>query len=292
MILKNDKLTVSVNALGGELHSIRTADGTEYLWPGHPGYWKGQALNLFPFVARLQGGKYLYRGKTYELGTHGFVRHSVMTESRNSPTSGTMVLEDSEKTRLQYPFRFRYSIAYRLDGPDLYVTYRVENPGTEVLPFGLGGHPGFCVPLETGLRFTDYRVRFPDAGQTRRVLFSEACFVTGQQPDYALDADQAIPLRHDLFDHDAIVLVNSGSRVILERKDGTGRSVELDYPDCPYLGVWHAVRTDAPFVCLEPWATLPGREGVLEDFETSPGLLRLAPGEIYENHLRIRIGEG
>ena len=291
MILQNDRLTVKINALGGELHSIRGADGTEYLWPGHPGYWMGQALNLFPFVGRLQGGAYLYRGKTYQLGTHGFVRHTVLSESKRSDVEGELFMEDSAQTLAQYPFRFRYSICYRLEGAALHVVYRVENKDDKILPFGIGGHPGFCVPMEKGLKFTDYRVRFPEAKDAKQVVLSDACLIPGQTADYDLGQEQAVALRHDLFDHDAIVLQNSGARAILERKDGKGRFVELSYPDCPYLGIWHAVRTDAPFVCLEPWATLPGREGVTEDFETSPMVLRLDPGAVYENRLCIRIGE-
>ena len=65
--------------------------------------------------------------------------------------------------------------------------------------------------------------------------------------------------------------------------------MELRYPDCRYLGVWHSVKTDAPFVCLEPWAALPGRDNLTEDFETDPNILSLAPGETYENKLTVTI---
>ena len=50
MLLRNEHLTVEIDALGGELRSIRTPDGTEYLWQGHPEFWKSRAINLFPFV--------------------------------------------------------------------------------------------------------------------------------------------------------------------------------------------------------------------------------------------------
>ena len=30
--IQNDYLKVTVNSLGAELHSIQSADGTEYLW--------------------------------------------------------------------------------------------------------------------------------------------------------------------------------------------------------------------------------------------------------------------
>ena len=38
--LENDSLKVQVNSHGGELWSIQTKDGAEYLWQGDETYWK------------------------------------------------------------------------------------------------------------------------------------------------------------------------------------------------------------------------------------------------------------
>ena len=35
--------------------------------------------------------------------------------------------------------------------------------------------------------------------------------------------------------------------------------------------------------------SLPARHDVVEDLETQPGIRRLAPGEVYENRLIIRV---
>ena len=64
--LENDSLKVQVNSHGGELWSIQTKDGAEYLWQGDEAYWKDRALNLFPYIARLTEGKYMLDGKTYD----------------------------------------------------------------------------------------------------------------------------------------------------------------------------------------------------------------------------------
>ena len=289
MLLRNECLSVEIHRRGGELQSIRSADGTEYLWQGDPAFWGSRAVNIFPFVARLWGGKYRFRGKTYALGNHGIVRHALLQEIPDGPTEGKMILEATAETRDVYPFRFRYGIHYRLEGSTLHILYKVRNQDKKPMFFGLGGHPGFNVPLEAGLRFDDYRVRFPEAEAPERVLFSPACFLTGEKTPYDLGEQKAIDLNHRLFDTDVILLEHSGATAVLERKDGSGRAVRLHYPDCPYLGVWHAVKTDAPFVCLEPWASLPGRDGVTEDLEQCPGLIRLESGAVYENRLAIEI---
>ena len=51
--LKNDKISLSVDTLGAQMISLKSADGVEYLWQGDPQYWGDQAPNLFPFIGRL-----------------------------------------------------------------------------------------------------------------------------------------------------------------------------------------------------------------------------------------------
>ena len=50
--INSEKLSVTVSTKGGEMQSIRTNDGTEYLWQGDPNTWPDRALNLFPYVGR------------------------------------------------------------------------------------------------------------------------------------------------------------------------------------------------------------------------------------------------
>ena len=55
-----------------------------------------------------------------------------------------------------------------------------------------------------------------------------------------------------------------------------------------YIAFWHTPETEAPFVCIEPWLSLPSRQDVVEDLEKQPDIRILAPGEAYENCLRFR----
>lgn len=57
-VIKNEDLTVAVSGRGAELQFVLGVDGTEYLWQGDPKYWSDMAFTIFPFVARLFGGKY------------------------------------------------------------------------------------------------------------------------------------------------------------------------------------------------------------------------------------------
>ena len=98
----------------------------------------------------------------------------------------------------------------------------------------------------------------------------------------ALQDDRILPLKHGLFDHDAIALKNTLGQVTLKSDKGH-RAVRVTYPDMPYLGLWHPPFTESPFLCIEPWTMLASRKGIIEDLATHPDILHLAPGKTYEN---------
>ena len=57
----------------------------------------------------------------------------------------------------------------------------------------------------------------------------------------------------------------------------------------PYLGIWHMPRTDAPYVCIEPWSSLPSTKNQIAVLEQQPDLLTLAPGKNLENTWTIQL---
>ena len=148
--------------------------------------------------------------------------------------------------------------------------------------FGIGGHPGFCIPVRGNAAFEDYYLEFPEAGSVKRVLFSEKCLLTGEQADYPLAEGKKMPLRHDLFDDDAVVLENTGSCVYIKCPNEAAH-VKVTYPQMPYIGIWHKVKVEAPYVCIEPWVTLPGMDGETTILEEKNDAVSLPSGEIYEN---------
>lgn len=282
LTIQNEHIVVAADTLGAQLMSICAADGTEYLWQGDKTYWADRSPLLFPFVGRLTDGSYKYGGKVYPLQIHGFARKLEFTPIHQEKTSMTMELRATEETLAVYPFAFSLQITYTLEEATLKICYSVENLSDSVMPFGIGGHPGFRVPLVEGERFEDYCLEFSEACQPDRVGFSPAVYLNGQDERYPLEDDVRIPLRHELFDEDAIVLKNMAREVCL-RSNLSGKGLRVSYPDMPYLGIWHRPQTDAPYVCIEPWSTLPSRQDVVEDFGCKSDMVRLAPGKTYEN---------
>ena len=77
-----------------------------------------------------------------------------------------------------------------------------------------------------------------------------------------------------MFDNDANVLKNMARRVTLCSAK-TNHSVTVPYPQMPYLGIWYMSYTDAPYVCIEPWASLPSRQDVVEELSCESNLIIL-----------------
>ena len=286
--ISSDGLTVTIDELGAQLMSITAGDGTEYLWSGDPAYWRNRAPNLFPYVGRLTEGRCTYGGKSYEMTRHGFANRTQFSALESGADHITLHMEDSGETRAVYPFAFAFDLVYALSGSTLSVTYRVTNRDGKEMYFGLGAHPGFRVPLEPGKAFTDYRLTFAQPCQPWQVLMSDDYLINGQEAPYPLEGGRSMPLRHDLFDHDAIILKNMDRTVTLSAGEGS-RGVTVSYPRMRYLGVWHKPESDAPYVCLEPWLSLPSRHGVVEDLSQQNDLMALCPGETYENRWTVTI---
>lgn len=286
--IKNEHLCLTVSTKGGEMLSIQTIDGTEYLWQGDYNTWTDHAPNLFPYIGRLNNKTYIYQGKNYSLDIHGFLPYTEMELLRQTPNQLTFRLTDTESLRSIYPFQFELLIHYQIEKNIIRITYEIHNQNEKPMYFGLGGHPGFNVPLEKDLHFEDYVLEFSNSCNPYQVTFSEKCFVTGESAPYSLEDGTTLPLSHDMFDEDAIVLHNTAKEISLKSKKGT-KSVKVSFPEMKYIGFWHWPKTAVNYVCIEPWSSLPAREDVIEDLETQKNLICLEAGKIYTNTWEIEI---
>ena len=287
----NDYLSVSVDSMGAQLRSVRSAEGTEYLWQGDARYWADSSPVLFPYIARLYNNSYTYRGEAYNMGIHGFAASCEFELEDVSDGSISLLLRESEETLAQYPFRFELCITYSLSGSKLLVQNKVRNTDTKLMPFALGAHPGFNVPLDEGTGFEDYYLCFNEPCEPLRVGFSDELFISGECSPYPLEDGRYIKLKHSLFDEDAIVLKNMAKTLSLGCFK-TNRTLTISFSGFDYFGIWHAPGTDAPYVCLEPWSSLPSRQGIVEELTEKADMLMLNAGEEFENEWSLCIREG
>ena len=301
--LKNSEMEVQVSSKGGELVSMKDADKTEYIWIGDATYWKRHAPQLFPCIGRLTNNQYRMDGALHEMGQHGFLRDYELTkverEEQDIVLDGAadpagaaslhLQLTSDASTRQLYDRDWTVDIFYRLCGKTLSVKFQVRNRDVRTMRFGYGIHPGFNVPLNPALRFEDYRLDFHEVSTPKQMELTERYTISGGMHDYTLEEGRYLPLQHSLFNHDAIILKDMPHTVTLgSQKDE--KKVTVTFPDMPYLGIWHAPETDAPFVCIEPWSSLPSTDGVIDEFETKPDFITVEPEQTYTNSWSISIG--
>ncbi|WP_317855738.1 aldose 1-epimerase family protein [Chakrabartyella piscis] len=286
--IKNECLQVQIADKGAELWSIQDASGAEYLWQGDVSYWKDRSPMLFPYVGRLTQGKYMYNKQVYEMTIHGFASSSVFSVAKQEADSITFFLGDSETTKEAYPFAFGLSVTYSLADNKLLVNYDVENKNDTTMYFGIGGHPGFCVPMEDGLDYSDYCMEFGEVTEAFRVGMSDDCYVNGQDVPFALEDGVRLPFAHNMFDDDAIILRDMARSVTLFAPKGK-KALHMEYKDMPYLGIWHMPKTDAPYVCIEPWSSIPSRKDMIAELETQADLVSLESDAVYHSGWQLEV---
>ena len=287
--IENEQIRVQVASRGAELQSsVLKSDGTEDLWQGDAKYWGDRALNLFPICGRLWEGKYTYRGRTYEMNIHGFAWTAELPVVKQEQDRISFRLVPDEAILAQYPFRFVLTITHTLVGASVMTSLHVENCGEQEMIFAVGAHPGFNVPLGGEGKFDDWYLEFEQPAKAMSIVMSPACFLTEDAEPLPLEDGKILRLRHDLFDNDALVL-SDVCRAVTLKSAVSGRQVRMEYPQMGFLGIWHAPRTDAPYVCIEPWSGLPSYDGRVDDLESKRDMIRLPEGETYENTYVITV---
>lgn len=288
--IQNGELSASIDSKGAQLTSLALA-GSEYLWQGDPRWWAKHAPILFPIVGSLRNGRAASEQGEVSLGRHGFARdveHEVVAQGESSVT---FEIRDTAQTREIFPYAFRLNTTYALTGEaSLTQTFRVENTGDVTLPFSVGGHPAFNVPAPgtTNERFADYEIAFTEAWTCEAPKIAEGGLLAYDTAALAVDHADAMPLTHELFADDAVMLTDVPGGTLTLRSRVSGHGVRVDFADFKYIGIWSALG-DAPFVALEPWtghATLTSEDDV---FEHKRDITLLEPGAVDERSFTVTL---
>ena len=273
--IKNDYITLELSEIGGEPLSIKMGDH-EYLWHRDAKYWSSSAPLLFPSVGRLRGGEWCDGADTYSMGTHGFARHQQM-KAVAMRDFAEFTLTDNEESHKSYPYSFTLRRRFKLAKNSILETITVTNTDSRDIHFGIGLHPGFMIPEGRA------RLSLELSEEPRRQLLSPAFLMADKDEPYALRDGKYIDLDNSLFDNDAIILTGVKSAT-LESPDSE-RSVTVIFPDAKYVGFWQPDHSDAPFLCIEPWQSLPASDAPAgspaDQISERKGFVTLAPGASY-----------
>ena len=281
--IRGKGITATVLAHGAELCSLKTAEGLELLWQAGP-EWRRHAPLLFPIVGKLKGDQLRHGGKSYPMTQHGFARDSRFEWVERGEDFCRLTLTDNAETRSHYPFAFRFTVTYALHEAGLDVELEIENPGEEMLPASVGGHPAFNWPLLPGMAKESYHLRFSDE-ETSPIRRLQDGLLRAEQIASPI-ASKSLALSERLFDDDAIILVPVASTSLRYGAD-RGPSLQISWRNFRELGIW-SKPGDAPFLCIEPWHGFASPVDFDGEFSGKPGLMQIKPGG--KRTLGYRIG--
>ena len=271
--IDNGKICVSVDTLGAELVSVIGSDGHEYIYQG--GHWNGHAPLLFPVCGSLLDGEYRTGGKLYKMPKHGFARRSEFMIERIEDDRLVLSLSPTDAIRAQYPFEFKLTAEYRIEGECLYADFTVENRGEGVMPYSFGWHPAFVLGGEApiGEFYLDFGVDGPFVMHP----LNGGPFLSGEKVDFPLTDGRYKLDEKQIYENDTLILTGTPGEV---RLYGVGdiHEVTVTYSDnLPYLCIWKWPESAARYLCIEPWSGTPADGITPECFDTRE-MSRLAGG--------------
>lgn len=283
-VFENGKLRVTVSDAGAELVSVWDKEReVERIWRGDAVVWGRHAPVLFPFVGKVAGGRYTYRGQEYKMTSHGFARDRELELVDADESSVTHVLRWNEESLKIYPFKFALYVKHSFDEKNpcrIKIEWRVVNEenGGRTMLYGIGGHPAFTYPK--GVSATDCSLKIEGSGLGKaleyHLLDGEGCIDMSKKYELELENGRAAIEEH-MFDKDALIVLGNQVEKI-ELCDNQGRAyVSMSCEGFPYFGIW-SKKVDE-FVCLEPWYGIADTAEHDGDIEKKPGMQRLGAGE-------------
>lgn len=300
-ILENNNLKVTISDAGAELISVwDKSRNAERIWRGDSAVWGRHAPILFPFVGKVAGGKYSYKGKEYKMTSHGFARDRQFELVSEDGRSVTHVLRWDEESLGAYPFKFALYVTHSLENADscsVKVEWKVVNEaaeGGEDMLYGIGGHPAFTFPKN--VKPVDCSLRIYGGTATvdgnnignngavsqalnYHLLNAAGCIDMSQE--YVLDMPESCArITENMFDKDALIVLDNQVNHI-ELLDAAGKAyVTMDCQGFPYFGIWSKEVDE--FICLEPWYSVADVAGCDGNIENKAGMQRLAAGDSRE----------
>ena len=284
--LSNDKIKIEVADRGAELKSL-LCDGVEYIWYSDPKYWNYCSPFLFPVVGTLKDKKTIFGETEYQIPQHGLIRYRDFKYLGVLDNKISFEFVSDAETYSSYPFKHQVNINYYLDDYKVKAEIIIKNLDEKDMPFNLGGHPAFNVPLYKNEKFTDYRVVFETEETFDSPKVMPNATLNFDEPVLHFENLKELNLKKELFDIDTIINTKVKSKsVMLLNKENKG--LKFSYPKFKTLAIWTPFN-DAPFVCLEPWIGYNDHHDTKGYFKDKDDVITLKPNEQFTAEFIIEI---
>lgn len=292
--ISSNSLTASIDTMGAQLMSLRKGE-SEYLWQGDSNWWPRRAPILFPIVGVLKDSKAESAEGTISLARHGLARLNQFEVVEQSPSSVTLQLKSTEETRTSYPYDFELRLIFSVDDDTLTQMYKVTNPANVVLPFTLGAHPAFNIPIPSveAASLDQYHLLFTRSWTSYGPSITDEGLCDYTTPQRLVVDSDTLPLSWELIDCEKTITLEDvpDRRITLvanAEASSETHGIQMDFEGFNYLGIWSAA-PGCPFVALEPWCGIADTVDCDGIFEHKPGIISLEPGQSIAKTLNIKV---
>lgn len=250
--ISNEFLTVSIDAVGAEVHSVKRSDmGREYIWHGDERWWGGHSPILFPIVGGMWNGKCRYGNTELSIPKHGFLRRARWHVADRKADSIRFEFTSTVATFAVYPFAFCVAVTYRLEGSRLFADFEVKNLGSCDLLFQIGGHPAIELPDWSEEEPVDGFLRLEGNPEYLWRAGDQGCLEREKHP-VPFNAEGLVNLEVGTFANEALIFDNhqiQAAEVLDKQKNRIARIEST----APVWLFWSPQGQHSPFVCAEPW---------------------------------------
>ena len=292
--ISSNSLTASIHTMGAQLMSLRKGE-SEYLWQGDSNWWPRRAPILFPIVGVLKDDKAESAEGTVSLARHGLARLNQFEVVEQSTSSVTLQLKSTGETRKAYPYDFELKLIFSVAGDTLTQTYEVTNPANVVLPFTLGAHPAFNIPIPgvEAASLDQYHLSFTRSWTSYGPSITDEGLCDYTTPQRLIVDSDTLPLSWELIDREKTITLEDvpDRRITLAANvDATSENhgIQMDFEGFDYLGIW-SVAPGCPFVALEPWCGIADTVDCDGIFEHKPGIIRLEASQSIAKTMNIKV---
>ncbi|GGZ92627.1 aldose 1-epimerase family protein [Algibacter mikhailovii] len=289
--LKNDILKIAVKKTGAELCKIESIkNNIDFIWNANPDIWGSFAPNLFPIIGALKDDTYFLKNKTYKLPKHGFVRHNQdIILDKQTENCLSFKLTNNASLLQVYPFKFEFYIAFKLIDNTLEVCHTIKNIDDQPIYFSVGGHPAFKCPVFDNESYDDYSIEFEHIESSKTHLINMENGLISSKTKSVFNDSKTLPLRHDLFNEDALIFKDLKSKKVSLKSNLNGEILSVSYHDFDYLGIW--AKPNGDYVCIEPWLGIADHEDTNQDLTTKEGIIKLEAENTFKASYSIEISK-
>ncbi|WP_287475021.1 aldose 1-epimerase family protein [Agathobacter sp.] len=215
------------------------------MWQADPTFWGRTSPVLFPVVGCYFERQSIYKGKTYEMGQHGFARDMDFTLMASDVASLTFELADDE-----------------------------------TMYFSIGAHPAFNCDLDKDyLKFEKNGKTISEL--TANIIANDGSGCLSDAQDHYQLENGILKMSDELFAKDALVVEKHQADSVTILDENRNPIIKVTCPT-PLFGVWSPTGKHAPFVCIEPWYGRCDRVGFSKRLEEREYGNELAAGATFE----------